>query len=67
MESVWLGCVEYRKALDLQLSYVDRRAEGETQDTLLLLTHPHVYTIGRSGNQANLLVPVESLAREGIP
>jgi lipoate-protein ligase B len=67
MESVWLGCVEYRKALDLQLSYVDRRAEGETQDTLLLLTHPHVYTIGRSGNQANLLVPVDSLAREGIP
>ncbi len=67
MESVWLGCVEYRKALDLQLSFVDRRAGGETRDTLLLLTHPHVYTIGRSGDQANLLVSEEALTHEGIP
>jgi lipoyl(octanoyl) transferase len=67
VESVWLDCVEYRKALDLQLSFVDRRAGGETRDTLLLLTHPHVYTIGRSGDQANLLVSEEALTHEGIP
>ena len=66
METVWLDCVEYRRALDLQLSYVDRRARGETQDTLLLLTHPHVYTFGRGGNPANLLMPEEALLREGI-
>jgi lipoyl(octanoyl) transferase len=66
VESVWLGCVDYKKALDMQLSYVDRRAGGETQDTLLLLTHPHVYTIGRSGDQANLLVSEEVLTQEGI-
>ena len=67
MESVWLGCVEYGKALDLQLSTLRRRAEGEIPDTLLLLTHPHVYTFGRAGNPENLLVAPEALARDGIP
>jgi lipoyl(octanoyl) transferase len=66
VETVWLGCLEYRRALDLQLSFVDRRARGETPDTLLLLTHPHVYTFGRAGDPANLLVPKDALATEGI-
>jgi len=67
VETLWLGCVEYRRALELQLSRVDCRARGETPDTLLLLTHPHVYTFGRSGVQANLLAAEEDLMREGIP
>jgi lipoyl(octanoyl) transferase len=66
VETVWLGCLEYRRALDLQLSFVDRRVRGETPDTLLLLTHPHVYTFGRAGDPANLLVPQDALATEGI-
>ena len=66
MEIVWLGEVEYRTALDLQLSYLDRRASRRIPDTLLLLTHPHVYTLGRGGDEANLLVPRETLEREGI-
>jgi lipoate-protein ligase B len=67
VQTVWLGEVGYREALDLQRSYVDRRAERKIADTLLLLTHPHVYTLGRAGDEANLLVPRESLAGEGIP
>ena len=66
MEIVWLGEVGYREALDLQLSCLDRRATRRIPDTLLLLTHPHVYTLGRSGDEANLLVPRESLAAEGV-
>jgi lipoyl(octanoyl) transferase len=66
VETVWLGEIGYREALDLQLSYLDRRAARRTRDTLLLLTHPHVYTLGRAGDEANLLVPRESLAAEGI-
>ena len=66
METVWLGCVEYGRALELQLSYLERRAGKRIPDTLLLLTHPHVYTFGRAGNPANLLMPAEVLAREGI-
>lgn len=66
MESAWLGHMEYRKAMKYQLRCVERRASGEIPDTLLLLTHPHVYTIGRIGSEANLLVSSESLLREGI-
>jgi len=66
VNTVWLGEVGYREALDLQLSYVDRRADRKIPDTLLLLTHPHVYTLGRAGDDANLLVPEETLAVEGI-
>ncbi|MEK6696497.1 MAG: lipoyl(octanoyl) transferase LipB [Candidatus Deferrimicrobiota bacterium] len=66
MEIVWLGEVAYREALDLQLSCLDRRATRGIPDTLLLLTHPHVYTLGRTGDEANLLVSKETLASEGI-
>ena len=66
METVWLGEVGYREALDLQLSWLDRRATRRIPDTLLLLTHPHVYTLGRAGDEANLLVSKETLASEGI-
>ncbi|HEY7587045.1 MAG TPA: lipoyl(octanoyl) transferase LipB [Candidatus Deferrimicrobiaceae bacterium] len=66
MDSTWLGHVEYRRALELQMRCIERRASGEIPDTLLLLTHPHVYTIGRVGDEANLLVPPDLLAREGI-
>ncbi len=66
MEIVWLGEVGYREALDLQLSCLDRRAGRRIPDTLLLLTHPHVYTIGRAGDKSNLLVSEEALASEGI-
>jgi len=67
VETVWLGEVAYREALDLQLSFLDRRANGRIPDSLLLLTHPHVYTLGRAGDEANLLAPREALEREGIP
>jgi len=66
VEIVWLGEVASREALDLQLSYLDRRATRRIRDTLLLLTHPHVYTLGRAGDEANLLVSKETLASEGI-
>ena len=67
METLWLGCVEYRRALATQLAFVDRVADRRCRDTLLMLTHPHIYTFGRSGVRTNLLVPEETLAAEGIP
>jgi lipoate-protein ligase B len=67
VNTVWLGEVGYREALDLQFAHIDRRAGRKIPDTLLLLTHPHVYTLGRAGDDANLLVPKDALAREGIP
>jgi len=66
LETVWLGETGYRHALDVQLDHVERRADRKIPDTLLLLTHPHVYTLGRGGDETNLLVPRETLASEGI-
>ncbi|MGE5189552.1 MAG: lipoyl(octanoyl) transferase LipB [Gemmatimonadota bacterium] len=66
MDAVWLGEVAYDRALAIQLDHVGRRARGEIPDTLLLVTHPHVYTFGRAGDPKNLLVSPELLAREGI-
>jgi lipoate-protein ligase B len=66
MNVAWLGEVEYRRALDLQLDHLARRADGRIGDTLLLLTHPNVFTLGRTGDPANLRVPEAELARDGV-
>lgn len=67
MEKVWLGEMEYRQAMGMQLDYVERRAREEIPDTLLLVIHPHVFTIGRGGHDSNLLVSPDQLRKEGIP
>jgi len=67
VEKVWLGEMEYRQALEIQLDHVERRARGKIPDTLLLVIHPHVYTLGRGGHESNLLVSSDLLRKEGIP
>ncbi len=62
----WLGRVPYLKALGLQRSLAARRATGETQDILLLLEHPPVFTFGRSGHAENLLIDPQECQRRGI-
>ncbi len=66
METVWLGDVPYKEALALQIGRLERRAQGDVGDALLLLTHPHVFTLGRCGDPANLLVAEEELAKDGV-
>jgi lipoyl(octanoyl) transferase len=58
---LWLGRVEYRQAWALQRDLALRRARAETEDTLLLLEHPPVYTTGRRASREGLLVPRETL------
>jgi lipoyl(octanoyl) transferase len=60
-----LGVVDYAEALDLQKEKVAQRQVGAIPDTLLLLEHPHVYTLGRNARRENLLVSVEWLASRG--
>ena len=50
----WLGRVRYREALDLQHAIRDAR----TGDYLLLLEHPHVYTLGVRTKPEHLLAGV---------
>ena len=54
-------------AWDLQKELVRRRAEGEVPDLLLLLQHPHVYTIGRRGSRSDVLASPSELERLRIP
>lgn len=52
-----LGLVEYTQALALQETLVKQRCAGEGVDTLLLLEHPPVFTLGRGADERNLLTP----------
>jgi len=62
----WLGRLEYEEAWDLQRAMWDGLVEGRSvDDYLLLLEHPHVYTVGRNGNAANLLISEERLGEIG--
>ena len=69
-----LGNVTYREAWDLQeaifTKVVDRKTSNRklpederipTEDTLLFVEHPHVYTLGKSGDLDNLLADGERL------
>lgn len=53
-----LGRLEYPSALSLQERLVEKKIRGELPaDLLLLLEHPPVFTIGRSGKEGHLLEP----------
>jgi lipoyl(octanoyl) transferase len=60
-----LGLVDYAAALELQRERVAQRKAGAIPDTLLLLKHPHVYTLGRNARQENILASPEWLASRG--
>src|SRR3954471_15307277 len=56
----WLGRVRYRDALALQHGVF----ASSPDDHLLLLEHPHVYTLGVRADLANLLVPPADVGAE---
>jgi lipoyl(octanoyl) transferase len=59
------GTVPYRRAWAWQRALVERRAAGEVPDVVLLLEHPHVYTIGKRGSDADVLASPAWLAAQG--
>jgi lipoyl(octanoyl) transferase len=58
--------VPYAEALRLQEACVAERTREACADTLLLLEHPPVVTVGRSGNPAHVLLDRDELARRGV-
>ena len=60
------GRVPYAEALELQQSLVDARKRDEAPDTLLLLEHPHVITLGRAADKSNIIAPPSLLAARGV-
>lgn len=62
-----LGCdADYEEVAALQETLLAERIAGRAPDTLLLLEHAPVFTLGRSGGAANILWSDDELARRGI-
>ncbi len=61
-----LGLIGYPEAWELQKHVVAARKAGAIEDVLLFCEHPHVITLGRSGNRANLLASENVLQQKGV-
>jgi len=62
----FLGRVPYRHAVEQQHAIRDAVKKGEGLEHLLLLEHPHVYTLGRNATAADILAGPDWLTARGI-
>ncbi len=60
-----LGRVPYLDAWELQKRLHGRVARAQIPDQLLLLEHPHVYTLGRRGKESDVTATAERLTELG--
>ncbi|HKP86360.1 MAG TPA: lipoyl(octanoyl) transferase LipB [Blastocatellia bacterium] len=65
-EARWLGLINYSDGLRLQERAVERLRAGEGAEQLLLLEHPHVFTLGRGADGRNILATREQLESHSI-
>jgi lipoyl(octanoyl) transferase len=61
-----IGLTPYREALSLQVKLMQERKSNHIPDTLILVEHPDVVTIGRNRKQNSLLVPKEVFKAKNI-
>ena len=66
IQYLYLGRMGYEEALRLQEELVTLRQQGRIENTLLLLEHPPVLTLGRNANRSNVLASDELLAARGV-
>jgi lipoyl(octanoyl) transferase len=60
-----LGRISYARGLELQAELVAGRQAGSVPDTLLLLEHDPVFTLGRNARAGNVLLPHDALRGRG--
>lgn len=69
-EALWnllsLPLTPYREAWRLQHRLLAARQQGLVPDTLVLLEHPHVYTLGRGARPDHLLLTPQEMRRWGV-
>jgi len=65
-EARWLGRTSYADGLRLQERAVEGLRAGVSNERLLLLEHPHVFTLGRGADAANILADEQQLAAHAI-
>jgi lipoyl(octanoyl) transferase len=71
---IHLGLVDYKKAWDYQVDTFNKilsvksenrtlpdQRQKETDNYVIFCEHPHVFTLGKSGDEKNLLIPKENL------
>ena len=61
-----LGLVPYATALELQRTLLQLRKANRIENTLLLLEHPPVITLGRNASLDNVLASPEFLSQRGV-
>jgi lipoyl(octanoyl) transferase len=61
-----LGRVSYAEGLAIQQRVIAARKQGLIADTLLLLEHPPVITLGRNAHRSNIVASDEWLASRGV-
>jgi len=72
-----LGIIDYQEAWDKQIQLFEEiisiKLKNRTKNTfqptpnyLIFCSHPNVYTLGKSGNEKNLLLTTSSLDQKGI-
>jgi lipoyl(octanoyl) transferase len=60
------GRMDYLAAWERQRTLAKQRSSGAIDDTLMLVEHPHTYTLGRAGKDGHLLISLAELERQGI-
>jgi lipoyl(octanoyl) transferase len=65
-EARWLGLVSYEHGLRLQERTVEGLRSGEVPEQLLLLEHPHVFTLGRGADSSNILADQQQLQQNSV-
>ncbi|MDO9548768.1 MAG: lipoyl(octanoyl) transferase LipB [Candidatus Marinimicrobia bacterium] len=66
LEVIDLGNCPYGKAWEIQKDIHAKRVRKEIPDTLILVEHPHVYTLGKNANAQHLIAGKEYLKTKGI-
>jgi lipoyl(octanoyl) transferase len=66
LQVIHAGQMDYLAAWEWQRDLVRQRSTGAIGDTLLLIEHPHTYTLGRSTKDGHLLITPEQLAEQNI-
>ncbi len=61
-----LGLMEYAAALSIQKETERAVLSGAQPDTLLLVEHPHTFTLGRGAKHSGVLATEETLRERGI-
>ena len=61
-----IGVIPYAEAWELQRNIFEKRKEGKLSDVLLLLEHPHTYTLGKVAKREHLLLTDEQLVEREI-